>query len=53
MYKTIREQVLQQAKTITEIRKANKLALKRAGTSHKQYTSGAAYALNVTEKFDK
>jgi hypothetical protein len=54
MHKTIPtstgESVPQQAQTITEIRKTNKLTLKRAGTAHRQYISGAGYAMHVVEK---
>lgn len=39
--------VLSRAKTIDEIRKANKEALKASGTTDKQYVSGAGYALHV------
>lgn len=45
------EYILKRAKTITEVREANKNALKRAKTSHRQYISGMGYSLNVADKF--
>jgi bifunctional DNA-binding transcriptional regulator/antitoxin component of YhaV-PrlF toxin-antitoxin module len=45
------EYVLKRAKTITEIREANKLALNQANTSHKYYISGTGYGIHVSQKF--
>ena len=47
---TTGEYVLRKARTISEIRHANKLALKQAKTLHKQYVSGTGYELNFNEK---
>jgi bifunctional DNA-binding transcriptional regulator/antitoxin component of YhaV-PrlF toxin-antitoxin module len=46
------EYILQRAQTIAELREANKLALKRARTTHKQYTTGAGYNMHATQKFE-
>lgn len=45
------EYVLKRAQTIKEIRRANKLALERSGTSHKDYVSGAGYDMHISHKF--
>lgn len=45
------EYVIKRAQTINEIRRANKLALERAGTSHKDYFSGAGYDIHISQKF--
>ena len=44
------EYVIKRAQTITEIRQANKLALKLAKTAHKEYVSGAGYSMHVNQK---
>lgn len=44
------EYVLGRAQTITELRAANKAALARAKTAHKEYTSGAGYTAHLTEQ---
>ncbi len=43
------EFVLKRAQTIVEIREANRLALKKAGTAHKHYETGAGYSTHVTQ----
>lgn len=45
------EYVLSRARTIEEIRKANKIALKEAGTAHKPYTNGDGFTMHVEHKF--
>ena len=44
------EYFIQRARTINEIRQANKLALEQAKTSRKQYTSGIGYSMHVINK---
>jgi bifunctional DNA-binding transcriptional regulator/antitoxin component of YhaV-PrlF toxin-antitoxin module len=44
------EYVLKRAQTITELREVNKLALEKAGTSHKQYENGAGYSAHIAQK---
>lgn len=39
--------------TIEEIRALNKAALKRAGTAHKEYYSGAGFEAYVMDKYGK
>lgn len=43
------EYILGRVPTITEVRSANKRALKQAGTTKKRYTSGAGYEAHVTK----
>jgi len=43
------EFILSRAQTISELRKANKLALEIAGTARKHYVSGDGYSIHVTE----
>ncbi len=43
------EYTVSRAQTIDEVRQANKQALKKAGTSNKQYYSGAGYETHVAK----
>jgi bifunctional DNA-binding transcriptional regulator/antitoxin component of YhaV-PrlF toxin-antitoxin module len=45
------EYTLKRAQTIKEIRQANKLALEKAKTSHKNYVSGVGYDMHVAQEF--
>jgi len=45
------EFVIKRAQTIGEVRAANKRALEKAGTEHKEYKSGAGFTAQVREKY--
>ena len=45
------EYVIKRSQTIQEVRSQNKIALHKAGTSHKEYKSGDGFSQFVAQKY--